>query len=78
MLQGLVSGPGVLVIFLVAMIKYSDKSNLKEKGFILVHSRRAQSITEVKSWQQELEGACLIKFILRSLPLSSPHSLHRV
>lgn len=31
MLQGLVSGPSVLVIFLVAMIQYSDKGNLKEK-----------------------------------------------
>jgi hypothetical protein len=37
-LQGLVSGPGVLVIFLVAVINTLIKSNLKEEGFILFYS----------------------------------------
>ena len=29
-----------LVSFAVAVTKYSDKSNLREKGFVLVHSSR--------------------------------------
>jgi hypothetical protein len=32
-----------LVSFLAAMIKYLDRSNLREKGFILAHSLRVQS-----------------------------------
>lgn len=39
------------------MIKPSDKSNLKGKEFIVVHSFMVQSITAQESSQQGLEAA---------------------
>lgn len=39
------------------MIKHPDKGNLMEKGFILPHSSRLQSIEVGKSRQQEPEAS---------------------
>lgn len=41
--------------FLVAMMKYPDKRNLKEKGFVLAQSSRTQSIMARKS-QRSFKG----------------------
>ena len=37
-------------------MKYPDKNNLREKGFISAHSSRVQSIIEGKPWRQEFEA----------------------
>lgn len=36
-----------------AVIKYSDKANLKQRGFILTHISREQSVISEKPWRQE-------------------------
>lgn len=36
----------------VAVIKSAGKSNLKEKGFVLAHGQRVQSIELGKTWQR--------------------------
>lgn len=40
--------PFVLVIFIISMIKYLFKSNLKTKGFVLAHSMRKHFIRVVR------------------------------
>ena len=51
-----------LSFFSVVVIKYSDKSNLREKDSVhLAHTTRLQSIME-KSWSQKLEEARHISF----------------
>lgn len=46
--------------------KYPDKNNLVEKGFILVHNAKLQSIRTGKEQRWELEGAGHITSIIRS------------
>ena len=47
----------VLVALLELVVKYPDKSNLTEIGFILAYSPRGiQSILE-KAWQQKQEAS---------------------
>ena len=44
--------------FFIARIKYTDKSNLREAGRILVHSfRKIKSVMEGRTWQQT-RAAC--------------------
>lgn len=45
-----------LVSLPVAMIKYSGKHNLKETGFIVAHSSRAQRSVAERSRPQELQA----------------------
>lgn len=58
-----VNHPLVLVHFPVA--KNPDKSILKEKELISVHSSRVQEATVGKSWRQEPEAAGPILFAVR-------------
>lgn len=49
------------------MISYPDKRNLKKKGFVLAHSFRVHFIIGRNSWQQNLEVASHIAFIVEML-----------
>lgn len=53
--------------FPVTKINHSNNKNLKQKGFVLVHSLGVQFITERMSWQQNLEAADHVAFIVRTL-----------
>lgn len=55
----------MLVTSPVSLIKYSHKSNLREKVFILAGSSRIQSILAGKSQQLELEVAGFIAIVNR-------------
>lgn len=55
----LCTGPGTLSFIPVAGIKYLDQSNLGERGFILVHGSRLQSITVGQSQWQKLTQVIL-------------------
>lgn len=48
-----------LVPFPITLKKYSSHSNIRKKGFILVHGLRLESLTVGKSKQQELGAAGL-------------------
>ena len=45
-----------LVSFLVALIKYYDKRNLRDKGFVLAHKFQGQYVTTGRSRWWELEA----------------------
>lgn len=47
------------------LIKYSEKSNLQLKNFVLAHSLRVQFIKTGKSWRQVLEAVGHIVFRIR-------------
>jgi len=50
--------PQVLGFFFpVVVIKYPNKSNLRDKGFVLAHCSKLESITTGKSTQQGHEVA---------------------
>lgn len=53
--------------FPVPKINHSDKRNLKQKAFALVDSLGVQFSTGRTSWQQNLEAAGHIAFIVRTL-----------
>lgn len=53
--------------FPVTKINHSNKRNLKQKGFVLVHSLGVQFIIGKTSWQQNLEAAGHIAFTVRTL-----------
>lgn len=46
--------------------KTPGKSSVKEEGYILAHSSRAQPITVGKSWRQEFEGRSTARFCKRN------------
>lgn len=50
----------VLVTFPVAVIKYPDRSSLKQERLSMVHYSRVQSIKSGMLWQQELEMAVTV------------------
>lgn len=67
----------VLASFPVAVIKYSNKSNLREERFVSVHSSRIWPVVMEKQRQQELEAAAhTTSTVRKQLLLSSLLHLH--
>lgn len=59
--------------FPVVGIKWTDRNNLKKKGFILAHTSRVQSIIVGKSSWQELEAAGHIAFTIKKQQAMAVH-----